>query len=180
MREHKIIILGPMGSGKTTAIRSIVGENMVSTDVKNTEANPSKETTTVAMDYGDVNLPNGDRLRLFGTPGQERFDFIWSALARGAVGGIIFIEAILDKPSAQLMRYLEVLTQESLDLPIVIGITKADLIGDKTLEYFKQQLTDLDYRLPLITCDARDKGSVMMLMDALMCEIEIKELLSQL
>lgn len=180
MREHKVVILGPMGSGKTTAIQSIVDGKIVSTDVRNTETNPSKETTTVALDYGDLQLPNGDRLRLFGTPGQQRFDFIWASIARGAVGGIILIEAIIDKPSAQLMGYLQTLKNESLNLPVVIGITKADLVNNRELENFKQQLAELGYKLPMITCDARNKASVMALMDALMCEIEMNELLSQL
>ena len=180
MREHKVIILGAMGAGKTTAIRTIVPGKVVSTDVQNTEANPSKATTTVAMDYGDVELPNGDRLRLFGSPGQERFDFIWASLAKGAVGGIVLVEANQQLIASEIQRYLTILKSEDLDLPVVIGITKADQLSTLEQEQFKQQINALNYQLPLITCDVRKKDSVMMLMDALMCEIETKELLSQL
>lgn len=180
MKEHKIILLGPMGAGKTTAIRSIVDGTMVSTDVKNTEANPSKATTTVALDYGDVQLPNGDRLRIFGTPGQERFDFIWSSLAKGAVGSIVLIDASLSDTEQNISRYLEVVQSKTLTVPTVIGLTKTDLINEKRLLQIKQNLADKDYRLPIIACDCRKRDSVMMLMDALMCEVEMHELLSQL
>lgn len=180
MKEHKVIILGPMGAGKTTAIRSIVDGTIVTTDVKNTEANPTKATTTVALDYGDVQLPNGDRLRIFGTPGQERFDFIWGSLAKGAVGAIILIDASLDDTEQNITRYLEVVRSDTLSVPTVIGLTKTDLISEKRISQIKQNLADKNYRLPVIACDCRERSSVMMLMDALMCEVEMHELLSQL
>lgn len=180
MKEHKVIILGPMGAGKTTAIRSIVDGAMVSTDVANTEANPSKATTTVALDYGDVKLPNGDRLRLFGTPGQERFDFLWSSLAQGAVGAIILVDSSLADTEQNISRYTDVVINKKLSVPTVIGLTKTDLISEKRLLEIKQNLAEANYRLPIIACDCREKLSVMMLMDALMCEIEMKELLSQI
>lgn len=180
MKEHKIIILGPMGAGKTTAIESIVEGTMVSTDVRNTEANPNKATTTVALDYGDVQLPNGDRLRIFGTPGQERFDFIWSSLAKGAVGAIILADATLDAIEDHLPMYLNVVKNQELDLPTVIGLSKTDLIDEQQLQAIKIALAAQQYHLPVIACDCRDKDDVMTLMDALMCEVEMQELLSQL
>lgn len=180
MREHKIIILGPMGAGKSTAIRSIVDGVVVSTDVRNTEVNPDKATTTVALDYGDVPLPNGDRLRLFGTPGQDRFDFLWGSLAKGAVGGVILMDARTASPSDEILRYLSVLKEKTPDLPVVVGVTKADLVDQLQLAQFKQSLAAAGYHLPLIICDAREKNSVMMLMDMLMCEIETQALLGQM
>ena len=85
MIEHKVVILGAMGAGKSTLVRAVAGGTVIDTDVLNTDASSSKLATTVAMDYADVNLPNGDRLRLYGTPGQERFSFIWRCCYRARV-----------------------------------------------------------------------------------------------
>ena len=71
-REHKIVVLGAMGAGKSTLVRALAGDRVVDTDVANTDSASDKLSTTVAMDYADIDLPNGDRLRLYGTPGQAR------------------------------------------------------------------------------------------------------------
>lgn len=93
MIEHKVVILGAMGAGKSTLVRAVAGGTVIDTDVLNTDASSSKLVTTVAMDYADVSLPNGDRLRLYGTPGQERFSFIWPVLLQGARGVVILADA---------------------------------------------------------------------------------------
>lgn len=77
MREHKVVVLGGMGSGKSTLVRSIAAGAVVDTDVANSDRlGADKASTTVALDYADIDLPNGERLRLYGTPGQQRFDFL--------------------------------------------------------------------------------------------------------
>ncbi|RYE99381.1 MAG: hypothetical protein EOO78_14385 [Oxalobacteraceae bacterium] len=93
MREHKIVVLGSMGAGKSTLVRTLAQGRIVDTDVANTDSASDKLATTVAMDYADLDLPNGDRLRLYGTPGQQRFDFIWPILLQGASGWRVACEA---------------------------------------------------------------------------------------
>ncbi len=83
MREHKVVVLGGMGSGKSTLVRSIAAGAVVDTDVANSDRlGADKASTTVALDYADIDLPNGERLRLYGTPGQQRFDFLWRSCCR--------------------------------------------------------------------------------------------------
>lgn len=180
MQEHKIIILGAMGAGKTTAIQSIVDGKVVSTDVTNTDETVKKSTTTVAMDYGDLPLPNGDRLRIFGAPGQQRFDFLWPTLARGSAGGIILVDAEQGNTVENLTSYLSVLKNKNISMPVIVGVTKADLISSKQLENIKSGVSQKGYQIPLMACDAREKKSVMLLIDTLMCEIETQELLKQI
>ena len=92
-REIKIVFAGPMGAGKTTAIRSISDTPPVSTEVDNTDrAAYDKESTTVALDYGQLLLDDGTAVRLYGTPGQERFSFMWEILCSGAIGVILLID----------------------------------------------------------------------------------------
>lgn len=181
MREYKVVLLGPMGAGKSTAIRTLVGsENFVSTDVQNTEQNRSKATTTVAMDYGDLQLPNDERIRLFGTPGQERFDFLWPSLTQGATGAIILVSATDENPADKMLVYLKVLHEKNPALPVLVGITKGDLSTPLQIEQCKKQISGAGYHLPFLVCDARNKDSTFMLIDVLMSEIETQELLAQL
>ena len=75
---YKIVFAGPVGAGKTTAIKSLSDIEVVSTDASATDdVKLMKATTTVAMDYGLMRLDNGYQVRLYGTPGQKRFDFMW-------------------------------------------------------------------------------------------------------
>ncbi len=94
MREHKVVVLGGMGSGKSTLVRSIAAGAVVDTDVANSDRlGADKASTTVALDYADIDLPNGERLRLYGTPGQQRFDFLWPILLQGARGAVLLLDA---------------------------------------------------------------------------------------
>jgi len=74
MKEHKIIFTGTMGAGKTTAIAAVSEIPPIVTDVTNNDKSVDKAVTTVGFDYGLLTLENGDRIRLYGTPGQERSD----------------------------------------------------------------------------------------------------------
>ena len=94
MREHKVVVLGGMGSGKSTLVRSIAAGAVIDTDVANSDRlGADKASTTVALDYADIDLPNGERLRLYGTPGQQRFDFLWPILLQGARGAVLLLDA---------------------------------------------------------------------------------------
>ena len=89
MSEYKIVFTGTVGAGKTTAIAAISESRPVVTDVPNTDGSVAKQLTTVGLDFGMVTLEGGQRLRLFGTPGQARFDFLWAILARNALGLVV-------------------------------------------------------------------------------------------
>ena len=107
MIEHKILFSGTMGAGKTTAIAAVSEIGPLSTDVRNTDESVAKATTTVGLDYGELTLDNGERLRLYGTPGQPRFAFMWDILARGALGLVILIDNSRPDPLADLDVYLD-------------------------------------------------------------------------
>ena len=88
--ENKIIFAGPVGSGKTTSISSVSDILVVGTEAKATdEVAQRKDNTTVAMDYGVLNLENGSKVHLYGTPGQDRFNFMWEILSENAMGFVI-------------------------------------------------------------------------------------------
>jgi len=70
VREHKIVVMGPLGAGKSTLVQTLTRGTAVVTEARNTDPTVGKQYTTVAMDYGDIDLPGGDRLRLYGSPGE--------------------------------------------------------------------------------------------------------------
>lgn len=85
--ENKIIFTGPVGVGKTTAIASLSDEPPVQTDASASDmTSVRKGYTTVAMDYGLIQLDENTKIHLYGTPGQERFDFMWDILSQGQYG----------------------------------------------------------------------------------------------
>src|SRR5690606_20066773 len=90
MADDVILFAGPMGAGKTTAIRSVSEIPVVSTEAENNERNISdKPTTTVALDYGEILLSDDEKVRLYGLPGQKRFDFMWRILVERAMGMVL-------------------------------------------------------------------------------------------
>ena len=82
MSDYKIVFIGSPGAGKSTSIRSISDLPPVSTEVP---ASDESRDTTVALDFGEMTLDDGEVVRLYGVPGQGRFDFIWPLIADGAV-----------------------------------------------------------------------------------------------
>ena len=177
MREHKIVVLGSMGCGKSTLVRAIAAGAVVDTDVHNSDRQGAdKASTTVAMDYADIDLPNGDRLRLYGTPGQQRFDFLWPILLQGASGVVLLLDATRSAAVAELDAYLAVLKQHAAQVPAVVGVTRLDLAPQFDLDACSA-LAGWDERvLPVMPVDARDREQGLWLMDVLMSEMETGDL----
>ena len=92
LQQYKIVFAGSMGAGKTEAIRSLSDIEVLDTDVQATDETALlKEKTTVSMDVGVLNLGDGDKLRLSGAPGQERFDLMWEILAEQCKGVVVLL-----------------------------------------------------------------------------------------
>jgi uncharacterized protein len=176
VREHKIVVLGAMGAGKSTLVRALAGDRVVDTDVANTDDASDKLSTTVAMDYADIDLPNGDRLRLYGTPGQARFDFIWPVLLQGASGVLVLADATVPDLDVDLDRYLRALREHAPEVAAAIGVSKLDLAPLADIDALTTRAADVLRALPVVPFDPRVDVTVMMLMDVLMSEIEALEL----
>ncbi len=176
MREHKIVVLGSMGAGKSTLIRTVANGQVVDTDVSNTDPLAGKLLTTVAMDYADMDLPNGDRLRLVGTPGQARFSFIWPILLAGAAGVVVLIDGASDQAIEQFETYLDALAEHAPQVPAVLGISRLDLNPNADLGLFQARLDLRGRPLPVLPLDAREADQILMVMDVLISEIESTEL----
>ena len=119
----KIVVTGPVGAGKSTLIRTLAKGGYVDTDARATE-DIGKKTTTVAMDHAVIDV-EGTPLHVFGTPGQERFDYMWEILAEGALGTLLLVRA--DRPGdlPKARQIFEFILSQS-EIPYVVGVTHTD------------------------------------------------------
>lgn len=172
MKEYKIILAGTMGAGKTTAIAAVSEVPPIVTDVANTDRSVDKALTTVGFDYGLLTLDNGDRIRLFGTPGQERFRFVWAVVAKGAVGLVILLDNSRPDPLADLKVYLDGFAQELANMPCVIGVGRTESHPQPSLEDVSRVLEAQGHVFPILPVDVRQRDDVVLLLDVLLSQLE--------
>lgn len=173
LREVKLIIAGSVAAGKTTAIKTISDIMPIRTDVKASDhVGRLKSHTTVAMDYGEISLSDGQKLRLYGTPGQRRYDFMSTILCRGALGLVVLIDNRVKDPLAELDYYSYVYADLINESAMVIGVTHRDEAGEPGLEKYEHYLRVCQRPWPVFTVDPRSKVDVVTLLDALVTMLE--------
>lgn len=173
MQRLKIVFSGPMGAGKTQAISSLSDIAVVSTEVKNTDLQANaKALTTVGMDYGELTLEGGMSIGLYGTPGQERFNFIWPILSQGALGVVILIDHSANDPIADLSNYLETFSK-IYDGRIVIGVSQVDKKPELDFGIYREWLEKTGKNLPVFPVDMRKREDVLLLVDTIISSLEL-------
>lgn len=173
IEEYKILITGTMGAGKTTAIAAVSEVPPISTDVLNSDKSVDKEKTTVAFDYGIVTISENERLRIYGTPGQQRFSFMWRVLSTGALGVIILVDNTRPTPLEDLSIYLENFKTLIEERSCVICITKVDQNETETINKFSSFAASKGVVCPIVTADVRLKDDVLMLLDLLLTQLYV-------
>jgi signal recognition particle receptor subunit beta len=176
--NHKIVVSGPVGAGKSTAIRVASDAPTLTTDVRaSDDVRDLKDLTTIALDHGAFDLTNGDRVHLYGTPGQERFDFMWEIISQGAAGLALLIPNDQPDPLADLrffVRAFEPILRDC-DGDIVVGVTHMDRSCRPTLDQHRAVLADLGRQVPVLAIDARCQQDVRRLVDALLAPVDARE-----
>lgn len=172
--EHVILIAGPMGVGKTTAISALSEIPVVKTEAVNTDlARNTKATTTVALDYGEITLDGGDKVRLYGVPGQERFDFMWRILQKRALGMMLLVDDSAAQPQADLDHFLDVFSDLCKREAVVIGVTRAGARGAAAIDGYHAVLRRRGQMLPLFEVDAREGPQMQLLLTTLIAMTDI-------
>ena len=173
MSNYKIIFTGPVGAGKTTAIGSLSDIPVITTDEYASDMTQHrKEKTTVAMDYGLMKLDGGERIHLYGTPGQERFDFMWEILTQGGIGLILLLDNTRADPFQDMRFFLNSFDDFIKRTKLAIGITRMDLQAGPGLEDYHAELRKLGMNPPLFEVDARKRIDIVQLVEALLFSLD--------
>ncbi|MBS0426802.1 MAG: ATP/GTP-binding protein [Proteobacteria bacterium] len=170
--EHKILFTGTMGAGKTTAIAAISEVDPLRTEVRNTDTSVVKATTTVGLDYGEVTLDNGEKLRLYGTPGQKRFEFMWNILSRGALGLVILIDNSRPDPLADLDVYLDGFRELIAEAACVVAVGRTETHPVPDLDAFAQRMEAKGVVCPVLPANVTRRDDVLQLLNLLLLQLE--------
>ncbi|MGN5378160.1 GTP-binding protein [Streptomyces lasalocidi] len=158
----KIVIVGGFGVGKTTMVGSVSEIRPLTTEETMTQAgigvddnygSDTKTATTVAMDFGRIGITEQLVLYLFGTPGQERFWFLWNGLFEGALGAVVLVDTRRLEVSFDVMDRLE-----ERGVPFVIAVNSFPDAPRYAVEELRTAL-DLAPEIPIIDCDVRRRAS---------------------
>jgi signal recognition particle receptor subunit beta len=171
--EQKIIFTGPVGAGKTTALASISDVPPVRTEARaSDETARRKPNTTVAMDYGVLNLEGGAKVHLYGTPGQERFNFMWEILTQKGIGLVLLVDNRREDPLEDMRHYLEAFRDFISDRAVVIGVTGMDVKNRPGLYSYHTRLSEMGMKPPLFEVDARRREDVKLMLMAVLAMLD--------
>jgi small GTP-binding protein len=159
MQSVKVVVTGPFNAGKTTFIKAVSEITVLSTErqISDTSGEGAGETT-VAMDFGRITIADDVVLYLFGTPGQERFSFMWETLSEGMLGFVLLVDAE-DGDSFEDAKSMIDFFRNMSDVPFVVAANKVPPTDVKKLRSVRAAI-DLTDDIPLLPVDARDRESV--------------------
>jgi uncharacterized protein len=173
MEQNRIIFTGPAGAGKTAAINALSDIPTAMTDVQVADiAAGGKGQTTVALDHGLMKLPNDERIHLYGTPGQEHFDFSQGSLTQGSLGVMLLLDNTRSDPFRDMKLFLNAFEKFSAETKLVIGITRMELKATPTVEEYHQQFYGTNLKPPVFEVDARERRDVALLVQALLYSLD--------
>ncbi len=173
MSDFKIIFAGPVGSGKTTAITTLSDEPPVCTNQKATGMTGNKGfETTVAMDYGTMSLGGCEKIHLYGTPGQENFDFMWDILTTNGLGLILLLDNTGKDPLNDMAFFLKSFKDYIAETAIAIGITQTDVTPLLTMDSYHAKLKELGFSGAIFEVDTRSYNDMSYLVQALLFTLD--------
>ena len=166
----KIVVTGPFAAGKTTLIRTISEITVLSTERSISDETRARKTdTTVAMDFGRITIDRDLVLYLFGTPGQDRFDFMWEILGEGMLGYVLLVDSSRVDSLDEAVSIREAF-RKMARVPFVVGLNRAEGIDEAEEANVRSRL-DLEDDVPVVPCDVTDRESVKAVLLALLYSV---------
>lgn len=172
MQAVKIVVTGAYAAGKTSFIRAVSDIDVLTTEYATTDVNERelKGETTVALDFGTIAVSDDITLYLFGTPGQERFDFMWEVLSVGCIGYVVLVDSCRPAHLNETRRLMERF-RAITDVPFIVAANKQDDPAALPPSYIRRRL-NVHADVPLVTCSTTDRESVRDVLLALLEWIE--------
>ncbi|OAI58429.1 GTPase [Ralstonia solanacearum] len=169
---HRIGIFGAMGIGKTTAIRSLCGDVAVDCDVPNLDRQASsKATTTVGIDFGEVDLGDGELLQIYGSPGQDRFDFLRDWLISVIAGAIVMVDVNAPDAVQTSLPLLERIAAEPNRPPALVLVARPATV--EQVDAFSAQISQaLGYAIPVVFADVRDRAQMLDIVEIMLYTLQ--------
>jgi len=155
----KVVVTGPFAAGKTTLIRTISEITVLSTERGITDSTRMRKAeTTVAMDFGRITIDRDLVLYLFGTPGQDRFDFMWEILGEGMIGYLLLVDAAREDSVQEAAAILDAF-RTMARVPYVVALNRAASDDNALVDDVRRRL-EIPADVAIMPCDATDKESV--------------------
>ncbi len=173
VESYKVVFIGEPGAGKTTCVAALSDIEPITTEVPASgELALMKDTTTVAFDYGEMALEGGERLLLYGLPGQERFSFMFEVVRHGLLGIIVLVDASSAHALDGLRETLKTYAKELEHLPWLIAVNKARDSADSLRRACQTLLFQSRLIAPIVTVDARKRESIAHMFEILFTLLE--------
>lgn len=173
MTVHKIVFGGPVGAGKTTSIAAISDiEPFTTEETATDETRNIKEKTTIAMDYGLIELGNGEHIHLYGVPGQARFDFMWEILTEGGIGLILLLNNENEAPLNEMDFYLDNFKNFIDNTGLAVGVTRMRPGYGPDIDDYVERLEARGLRAPVFEVDGRKPEDVALLVQSLLYTLD--------
>lgn len=169
MANHKVILSGPAGSGKSAAIAAISDIEPFHTLQVAADAVPERSpASAAALDYGRLTLDNRDSLHLYATGGETHLDFNWDGLDENGLGLVLLIDNQRPDPIGDLQTYLNRFPDCIRRNAVAVGVTRTDVTASPSIADFQRVLLQRQLNVPVFEVDARESHDVTMLLQALL------------
>lgn len=172
--RNRLLITGSPGSGKSSAVRTLSEiAPKISNIYQNAPHLAPEGAAPVMLDYGEIYLDQDRKLELYATPGQRRFQFMWTTLAKQAMGLLILVDNRRPSPVSDMHIYLDNFDGLVDRRSIVVGVNYADVPGGPSLEDFVESFRPRGWCAPVIPIDPRQRDENLYLLAALLTNLSL-------